>query len=289
MIKGFGLFKHLPQAIILAITLVFIFGNSRAQMTTKVIILGSGTCVPQALRGSPANYLFFENKHFLVDGGSGSLHALAQAGIDYTLLDGIFYTHFHIDHIGDLVPTLFALTNDPTLKRTKDFIIYGPRGLKNLVLTYQTMFKKWISPKSFNILVHEFDDHDELAIENSHVVAYRVPHTENSLGYRFITSDGKIIVFSGDTGYGPEIIGLARNADLAVLECSIPEEQFELHPVAGHLTATLAGKIAQQADVKKLVLTHIYPDTDKVPLQQRCAAVFNGMVVVARDCDNFDV
>ncbi|MFA5307183.1 MAG: MBL fold metallo-hydrolase [Candidatus Babeliales bacterium] len=256
---------------------------------TKIIIIGSGTCVPHPSRGSPANYIFFENKHFLVDGGSGSLHALAHAGINYAVLDGIFYTHFHIDHTGDLVPTMFALTNDPTLKRTKDFVLYGPKGLKALVDTYRNMFKEWVTPKRFNIVVRELDDHEEMAIDDGTVKAYHVQHTEHSLGYRFTTATGKIIVFSGDTGYSSEVIDLAKNADLAIFECSMTEEDYERTHFQGHLTATLAGKIAHQAEVKKLVFTHIYPDTDKVPLQQRCATMFSGDSVIAQDFKIFEV
>ena len=55
----------------------------------------------------------------------------------------------------------------------------------------------------------------------------------------------------------------------------------------GHLSPTLAGKLAAQAGVKKLILTHIYPDTDKLPLRDICATIFDGEIVVAKDFDTF--
>lgn len=276
---------------------------------TKVIILGSGTCAPHPTRGSPANYIALDDKHFMIDGGAGSLHALAKSGIDYAQLDGIFYTHFHPDHIGGLMPLLQALLWDPTLQRTKDFTFYGPEGLKKHIDGLRVLFQESTMPKTFNILIRELNDQDEIIFNKALVKAFYVPHTNHSLGYRFTSSDGKVITFSGDTGYGQEVVNLTRNADLAILECSWTEEYFDCFPSnnklsrfvvkgitrffniknKGHLTATLAGELAQLAGVKKLVLTHIYPNTDKIPLKERCAKVFKGKIVIASDFDIFDL
>ena len=55
-------------------------------------------------------------------------------------------------------------------------------------------------------------------------------------------SNGKSIVYSGDTDYCPELIELADNCDLLILECSFPDDM----KVEGHLTPSEAGKIAAE-------------------------------------------
>ena len=87
----------------------------------RVVILGSGTLVPTGVRG-PAGYAVLSaGRVLLVDGGSGTLRRLYEAGIDYRAIDQLFYTHVHPDHTGDLVPFLFAQRYRPArLHRQRD-------------------------------------------------------------------------------------------------------------------------------------------------------------------------
>ena len=101
-------------------------------------------------------------------------------------------------------------------------------------------------------------------------------HTKNSVSYR-IEHNNKSIIYSGDTDYSNEIIKISKNADLLILECSFP------YKAEGHLTPSLCGKIAAKANVKKLVLTHFYPECDKVDIKKQCGKEFNGKIVLAKD------
>ncbi|MDD3156263.1 MAG: MBL fold metallo-hydrolase [Candidatus Pacebacteria bacterium] len=69
----------------------------------KLTIIGSGTCVPTVKRGSPANYLQIGKKKILVDCGPGTVRQIVNAKIDYRTIDMVFLTHFHNDHVSDLV------------------------------------------------------------------------------------------------------------------------------------------------------------------------------------------
>ncbi|MBN1482694.1 MBL fold metallo-hydrolase [candidate division KSB1 bacterium] len=103
-------------------------------------------------------------------------------------------------------------------------------------------------------------------------------HTPHTNGYR-IEYDGRVLTFSGDTGPCEEIEQLAKNADLALFECSFPDgEQLDFH-----LTPRQAGEIAQKAGVKKLVLTHFYPMMDNLHVKSACANVFSGDIDLAED------
>ena len=103
-------------------------------------------------------------------------------------------------------------------------------------------------------------------------------HTESSISYR-IEYGNKSIVYSGDTDYSKEIIKISNNADLLILECSFPESK----KVKNHLTPSLCGEIATKANVKKLVLTHFYPECDKVNIKKQCSKAYKGKIILAKD------
>jgi len=97
---------------------------------------------------------------------------------------------------------------------------------------------------------------EERSYENFRISTQPVKHTPHSLAYRVDTPQGRSFVYSGDTGFCDEVIHLARDTDLLILECSSPVGQ----ELEGHLTPSLAGRIARQSGAKKLVLLHFYPE-----------------------------
>ena len=103
-------------------------------------------------------------------------------------------------------------------------------------------------------------------------------HSSQSIGYR-LTVSGKTIVYSGDTGYCPEIVGLAKKSDILILECSFPDDR----KMEGHLTPKLAGRIASEAGSKTLVLTHMYPLFKNIDITSICSEKFDGEVIVSHD------
>ncbi len=70
------------------------------------------------------------------------------------------------------------------------------------------------------------------------------------------TRPGRTVVFSGDTGPAPELVGLAQGADLLIHEATYSEQDRELADRAAHATATLAAEVARDAGVQALLLTH---------------------------------
>ena len=105
------------------------------------------------------------------------------------------------------------------------------------------------------------------------------------MGYRIVTPQGKVVVYSGDTDYCNEIIGLSKEADLAILECSFPDEI----KMKGHLSPLTACKIANSAGVKKLVLVHMYPICDEYELVGLCKKEFGGEILAGEDLMEFEI
>jgi len=106
--------------------------------------------------------------------------------------------------------------------------------------------------------------------EHFQMMSQPVMHTPASLAYRFTGRSGKGFVYSGDTGFCDEIITLAQGTDLFITECSFPDGEGK----EGHLTPSLAGRIATLADVKKLLLVHFYPEVLESRLGRDCRKTF---------------
>jgi ribonuclease BN (tRNA processing enzyme) len=104
-------------------------------------------------------------------------------------------------------------------------------------------------------------------------------HNPESLAYRVTSAAGRSAVYSGDTDYNENLIALSKNADLLICESAFPDDA----KTAGHLTPSLAGEIATQANVKTLVLTHLYPQCDLVDIAGQCRRTYRGKLILARD------
>jgi ribonuclease BN (tRNA processing enzyme) len=75
------------------------------------------------------------------------------------------------------------------------------------------------------------------------------------------------------------------DADLLICESALPDAMR----VEGHLTPSLAGRIATEARVKRLLLTHFYPECDTIDVEAECRKTYNGPLLLASDLMIVDV
>jgi len=109
--------------------------------------------------------------------------------------------------------------------------------------------------------------------------AGRTGHTDESLCFRLVDEAGRVFFYSGDTDYNEALVPFAEGADIAVIECSMPDDAKR----DGHLTPALAARIGRLAGVRKLVLTHFYREVTAVDILSRARDVFPGPVLLAED------
>ena len=112
-----------------------------------------------------------------------------------------------------------------------------------------------------------------------------VSHNPESIAYKISTSAGKSVVYSGDTDYCESLVSLAAGADIFICECSFPDG----HKVPGHLTPSLAGKMAAKANPGRLVLTHFYPECEAADLVSQCRSTWKGPLTLAEDLMTFKI
>ena len=262
--------------------------KKRSSFSLKVVVLGSGSCVPSYKR-YPASYFFhpFDLKeNWLVDIGEGALFRLSEAGISYREIDRVFISHTHPDHIGALIPLLLALKYTPGFKRQKPLYIYGPEDVKEYLkmhLNYAPYLKSDF-PMEFIALSQE----KEIKIGKSLLKTKEMEHFNSTLGYRW--DFGKcVVVYGGDGGFSDALIQLASESDFLILESSYPADRI----MTGHLTTKEAGEIARAARAKKLMLTHFYPEVagmdEKEIKSEVKSSGYRGEIVIAKDLITFQV
>ena len=252
-----------------------------------VTILGSGTCVPSLKRSSCSIFLQIDSTKLLFDSGPGTMRRLLETGTTIFDLNYIFYSHFHPDHTAELVPMIFATKYpDSNLRKTPLTIVAG-RGFENFFSGLKSVYGQWIEPapgmlKTMELANNSRDSHQ---FKDFTVESAPVEHNEESIAYRITSVGGYSVVYSGDTDYSENLIALAKKADLLICESALPDDKG----VKGHLTPSLAGAIATRAEVGKLVLTHFYPECDRVDIEQECRKSYSGALVLAEDLMRIEV
>lgn len=248
----------------------------------ELIVLGSGTSVPHPKRSSSAFWIETGSGTLLLDCSASAIHRMAQEGCDWANLDAVWLSHFHLDHCGGIGPFLFGTKYAPeTQGRTKPLRIFGPSGSKALLQRFTSANDYRLLSQPFSLEVIEvapgasFDIFAGLTAST-----FSTPHTPESCAIRLDKADGRSLVFSSDTGYSSELGRFARDVDVLLIECSFVKDK----PVEIHLNVADVAQIAGLSKPGKIVLTHFYPEWDRVNFHDSVAEISKyGEVIEATD------
>lgn len=207
----------------------------------------------------------------------------ARAGVGPEVLDLVFISHLHPDHTSDLGALFFALRYGGYDRGERPLRLLGPPGFRDFLSGLEALWGEWIAAQGYRREVGEVDGREQTFGPLS-LRFGPVAHLPHSRAIR-IETGGRSLVYSGDTEYSEELIGLARGCQLLVLEAAFPDGQG----VSGHLTPSDAGKMAEAAGVGRLVLTHFYPPCEGVDLRAQCAQTFSGEILLAEDLMTIEV
>jgi len=246
-----------------------------------VTILGSGTIVP-SLRRSPCSFLLeAAGQALLFDIGPGTMRRLLEAGRTIGEIALLLISHIPPDHSGELASFLFAAKYPAAYRRRRPFTLAGARGLRGLYDALRGAYGDWIVLPEPLMSLRELDPRtpDILAAGALTIRSRPVAHIATSIGYRVETPGGTTVAYSGDTGPCESLVELARGVDLFLCECSLTDEM----KVEGHLTPSEAGEAASRAGVKRLVLTHFYPECDGADIAAQCRRTWKGPLTLAED------
>jgi ribonuclease BN (tRNA processing enzyme) len=281
---------------------------------TRLILLGTkgGPRVGEAGRSNPSTLVLVNDVPYLVDCGYGTTKQLLLAGVAVNRLRYLFITHHHSDHNLELGPLLYNawITGLPIRLDA-----YGPQGLDKMMQDFFSYQKFDIETRMVDegrtdpkklFTAHEFGK-PGVILENADVKVttcrVRHPPIEQSYAYRFDAPDRSVVI-SGDTAYSPELEELARGADVLVHEVMylpaiealvkrLPNaKRLREHLMVSHTLPADVGKLAHQAGIKTLVLSHFVPGDDASITDahwvEDVKKEFKGRIIVGRDLMEID-
>ncbi|WP_447973671.1 MBL fold metallo-hydrolase [Nitrospira sp. Kam-Ns4a] len=249
----------------------------------RLTILGSGTNVHPAR--AAAGYLVQTDQTLLLDFGPRTLMNLIKTGVDRHRIRTLLFSHFHADHFSDFITFFFdAAFYSKYVGTRPDLTIIGPRGTKRLFRAILKAFPGFGSA-AFRVRLREVGDRSFMLGE-TRVTPRTVVHSPrlHCLGYR-IEHEGRSLVYSGDSEYCAALVGLCEGADAAVLDCSFPESR----PGSGHMHAGECGRVAAEAGIGRLVLSHFYPAAERADVKAQAGRRFKGRIVTAKDLLSLEV
>jgi len=277
----------------------------------SVTLLGTGTPMVNPQRACASTLVTAGKKAFIIDTGRGFYDNLAATGRQD--VDVVLFTHFHSDHIADFGELLVSRT---IAGATQPLATIGPKGVTKIVKGLTAAYEldlgyrhdhhgEKYSPAAASAEVTEAEPgvvYDEDGVK---VTMFEVDHkpVAPAVGYRFDFQD-RIIVISGDTIMVPAMIEQSRGADILVHDTMNKDMVKggldaikEANPRMGamgdemmeyHADRMEVAKIAQEAGVKKLVLTHLVPSIPpdegmETLFMQGMDDIYSGTIITGRD------
>jgi len=213
---------------------------------------------------------------------------LMKAGINPATISLMFLTHLHIDHSLEFPSLVFA---GYLVGRKRKVDLYGPTGTKDFcnslfeeVYPSAPAIVRGIREDGWNVTSHEVSRGLVCQQPSYRVLSAPVEHGIPAIAYRIQTGEGAVVI-SGDTRPSQSLIELSKGADVLIHECSFPNDMIELAQRTNHSAASEVGEVANQADVKTVVLTHLFPiwKGREKEMVESVNREFRGEVIASRD------
>ena len=279
----------------------------------RLYILGAGTPTPTPTRFGTSQVLQVGDEHLMFDCGPAATAKLVQAGLRPTQIDYLYFTHHHFDHDVDY-PCFLLCRWDQSIGGERVLQVFGPQPTATftdrlLNEQYGAFNHDWLarvhSPASQQVHVNrggtlprrppivsvtDIVPGPVNAGSGWRVTAGLAEHVQpylDSLAYRVDTSEGSV-VFTGDTHPCASVVELARGADVLVCMCTEHEDVGKrTKAFVGACGTKGAAGMAQEAGVRKLVLTHVGPSLSRIGEREKglgdVAAIYDGVVIFAEE------
>jgi ribonuclease BN (tRNA processing enzyme) len=237
----------------------------------KLTVIGFWGGYPKK-NGASSGYLLEHNGfQLLMDCGSGVLSKL-QNIIQPEELDAVLISHYHPDHIADIGVLQHARLIQGFLGNVFPTLpIYGHHFDQSEF--HKLSFKEVTKGSAYS-------PNEIQTIGPFQVSFLKTNHPVPCYAIR-IEVDGKVIVYTADGSFKKEFIEFSRNADLLLCECNFYGHQDGKS--SGHMNSIDAGKLAQQAIVKQLILTHLPHYGVVSDLVSEASTEFSGPIQLAEE------
>lgn len=241
-----------------------------------ITIVGAGTAIPSPKHSAACVLLQWSNFIALLDIGPGAISKLPYYGIDPFLLEHIFITHLHPDHTLDLGTFFMILDYGKDKRHGLPLNLIGCVGLEKFIYQFMGAFPDINLPVT-EMQIREVTN-NEFFLGNIRVRSALSGHTGTSVSFRFDFKDISV-VYTGDCVQNTELEMMCDKADILITECSFPDKW----KTNDHMNAQTLGKMAERANVKKLVVTHQYPSALEVDIESQLKEYYSGSILIAED------
>lgn len=212
---------------------------------------------------------------FVFDMGRGIAHRLVEIGLRQDDVEHIVLSHFHPDHLSDLVPYLHAAAWSRSDPRQRDLHLHGPPGLENQLMRLLSLFgPEDLRRDHYRIHLHE--ERDGVLHLGGRELAFRPLPPAGNHGLRFATgpaAGGRTVALTGDSDFHDAEVNLLRGVDLAIID-------------SGHLEDAEIVELAVRSGAAEIVCSHLYRDLDGDALEAAARARgHRGRIRVGRDLE----
>ena len=235
-------------------------------MTLVATILGSSGAFATVDRASSGYLVDIDGHPLWMDAGAGTWRNLLTH-IDYPELEGIILTHRHPDHTSDIWQGVHAFKLGKA-----DPLPPIPLWSTSEALSALSAFAVDIG-EAFEL--RPVKAGDRVSFADAEITFFEMKHVPGTVGVR-IEHGGCVLAYSADTGPDGDLAGLAADADVFICEATYQREGGDWE---GHLSAAEAARIAMDAGVKRLILTHLPPGRDHGRSLDEAQAASEGLQV----------
>lgn len=218
----------------------------------EVVFVGTSDAFGAGGRRQSAVVMRSESGTTLVDCGATTNTGLGELGIQRDELDAIVVSHFHADHFAGIPLLLLAAQYED--RRTRPLIIAGPPDVERRIrVLAKAMGHPLERDWSYPVLFRELCPGSEVEVGPTLVRSYETQHQPDAhpQGYR-LTSSGRTIAYSGDTGWFDGLPEIAAGAELFICECTYRASDLDFH-----LNLELLQERRARFDCGRMLLTHL--------------------------------
>lgn len=241
----------------------------------RLTVLGSSASYAGPGQACAGYLVEGEGATLLMDCGNGVVSNLGAVA-DPLALDGVFVTHLHPDHFADLF-ALQALLRYAPQGPAPALPLFGPPGL--LGRLQSALDEKGAREMAEAFDFSELEAGETVVVGDLAVTPSPVDHIPDTLG--LVVEQGPARMFyTSDTRLSEDVRAAAMAAGLLLAEATMPPGYEGRAP---HMTAGEAGRLAMEAGVGLLLLTHLWPTTDRERARRDAEEVFRGPVMIAEE------
>jgi ribonuclease BN (tRNA processing enzyme) len=219
----------------------------------QLTVIGCGDAFGAGSRLQTSFLVRASTSTFLIDCGATSLIGMRRLGIDPNEIDTVFVTHLHGDHFGGL-PWLL-IDAKYVSNRSRPLLVLGPKGIEDRFVTLAEALypNATCAERGFDLVFAEYEEQTPYEVGGVTVTPHEVNHPSGAPPYALrFDVDGKVLSFTGDTGWVNALYEVARGADLFISECFQYDVTLPIHLDYKTIDANY-----EKLGARRMLLTHM--------------------------------